>query len=476
MKHLLFVAVTLATLMVTTVACDDDKSPLGSSLVKDQVEIVIDSAFTLKGHSIESREVQARTILQLIGRMSADNYGSFSSSVVTQFMPTENLVTEGVTESTVDSVKMIMRAPLGAYVGDSLSIMGITAYPLVKQLPAGINSAFNPDGYYDTANPLASVMYTMTGAVNDTTVSFPSHLITLDLGKEFGQRLLRQYNESPSTFATPGAFASWFPGIYLTTTFGNGRVAQIDSTVITMYYRQILPIGTSSNPRDTTIYRSNSYLAVTPEVLTNNNMSFDIARSLTDRVNAGEPILAAPTGYDVDLTFPASEIASRYKAQGTDLTVVNSLKLTIPVEEITNNYGITPPPYVLMVKKSKKNEFFAKSLLPDNITSFYAAYDSYRRCYTFTDMRDYILDILDKDQITAEDEEFTICPVTIGFEKVNQNTSSYYYYYYYYGTSSATETTTVASVTPYVNRPSMAKLDLGNAKITFTYSVQNLNF
>lgn len=474
MKNILFVAVILATLM-TTVACDDEKSTLGSSLVTDNVEIVIDSTFTVTGHSVQSPEVQARTILQLIGRMTADNYGAFGSSVVTQFMPVEQLITEGVDESTVDSVKMIMRAPLGAYVGDSLAIMGITAYPLTKQLPAQVNSAFDPSGYYNPSTPLASTMYAMTGAVNDSTVSFPYRLITLDLGKEFGRNLLRRYKESPQTFATPNAFAAWFPGMYLATTFGSGRVAQVDSTVITMYYRQILPIGTKASPRDTTIYRTSSYLAVTPEIMTNNNMQFAAAEKLRQRAEKGEAIIVAPTGYDVELTFPARDIADRFRSENTDLAVINRLNLTIPVEEIANSYGITPPPYVLLVKKSKKDEFFAKSLLPDNVTSFYAAYDSYRRCYSFTDMRDYILDVLAKDEVTADDEEFIVCPVTIGFEQTGSNSSSYYYAYYY-GMSTDKQTTTVATVTPYVNRPSMARLSLEKAKITFTYSVQNLKF
>lgn len=474
MKHLPLVAVAVAA-MLATAACDDETSSLGSSLVTDRVEIVIDSTFQVTGHSVKSREVQARTILQLIGRMDARNYGMFSSTVVTQFMPVESLVTEGVDESTIDSVKMIMRAPLNAFVGDSLAVMGLTAYPLSRQLPTGINSAFDPSEYYDAANPLASAMYAMTGAVTDTVTTFPYRLITLDLGKDFGRRLLRKYKESPETFATPSAFASWFPGMYLTTTFGSGRVAQVDSTVITMYYRQILPVGTASNPRDTTIYRSNSYLAVTPEILTNNNMHFEAASEITQRAAAGEPILVAPTGYDVELTFPARDIVSRYRAEKSDLAVINTLNFSIPVTEIANDYGITPPPYVLLVKKSKKEEFFAKSLLPDQVTSFYAEYDSYHRRYSFTDMRDYILDLLSKEEITADDEEFIVCPVTIGFEQTGSNHTSPYYYYYY-GMSPNSQKSTVATVTPYVNRPSMAKLDLGHAKITFTYSVQNLNF
>lgn len=479
MKKLLFMAVAALSVMAAT-SCDDETSPIGSSLVDDQVEVIIDSTFVLSGHSLESPEVQAHTTLQLLGSITAGPYGTFESSVVTQFMPTERIITDGVTDETVDSVKLIMRVPLGAYVGDSMAIMGLTAYPLTEPLKPGITSAYSPAGKYDVANPMGSTMYAMNGgAISDSLARFPYRYIEMylgaDQGREFGKKLLSQYKSSPETFSTPGSFAQWFPGLYLANTFGSGRVVQADSTVLTMYYRQVLPIEDSKNPRDTIISRSNSYLAVTPEVLTNNNMTFAMAQSLKDRANAGEALIVAPVGYDAQMNFPARKLKEAFNANPSKLKLVNTLSLTVPVEEIANNFGITPPPYILMVKKSMKDEFFTKALLPDNVNSFYAAYDSYNRCYRFNDMRDYILDIINRDDITDDDEEFVVCAVTIAFEQ-KASASQSYYYYYYYGTSSITETMVVAGVTPYVHKPAMAKLVLDKAKIKFTYSVQNLKF
>lgn len=474
MKKLLFVAVIL-TLLSAITSCDDETSPIGSSLVDDQVEIVVDSTFVITGHSVVSPEVEARTVLQLLGKMTAEGYGSFESSVVTQFLPTENFITDGVTPETIDSVKLIMRVPVSAYVGDSMAVMGLTAYPLTAQLPAGITSSFNPAGFYDATAPMGSTMYTVNGgALNDSLAALPYHLISMHLGRDFGRKLLEKYKESPSTFNTPNAFAQWFPGMYLANTFGSGRVVQVDSTVISMYYRQILPVADASPARDTTIYRTSSYLAVAPEILTNNNMNFGISPSLLARAEAGEPILVAPTGYDVQMNFPASELLSRYRTYGTELSVVNRLDLTVPVEEIANSYGITPPPYVLLVKKSMKKEFFEKSLLPDSVNSFYAAYDYVNRCYKFNDMRRYFLSLLDKDNTTADDEEFIVCPVTIAFEKKASAEYSYYLQYYYGTQLSDEQSYVVAGVTPYVNRPAMAKLALDKAKITFSFSVQKL--
>lgn len=97
MKRLLKVFLFVAALSALVSACDDDTSTIGSSLIQDQVKIVVDDSFTLTGHSVASRRVQSRTILQLLGNIDAEGYGSFSSDVVTQFMPSQTIPYTDVT-------------------------------------------------------------------------------------------------------------------------------------------------------------------------------------------------------------------------------------------------------------------------------------------------------------------------------------------------------------------------------------------
>ena len=82
-------------------------------------------------------------------------------------------------------------------------------------------------------------------------------------------------------------------------------------------------------------------------------------------------------------------------------------------------------------------------------------------------MRDYIMDVMSRDEVTVEDEEFVICPALVSFFVNSSNN----YYSYYYGT---TTSTTVSSITPYVTEPVMGKLDFANAKINFTFTKQTL--
>ena len=174
----------------------------------------------------------------------------------------------------------------------------------------------------------------------------------------------------------------------------------------------------------------------------------------------------------MEFTFPAQDILDKYYSQSGSLAVINALNFSIPVKTIDNDYGLLPPPYILMVKKSQKDKFFATTQINDNLSSFYATYDSSTQSYSFSSMRDYIIDLVKKGEVTSDDVEFVICPVQVSFYSNSSSSSLYGYYYGYYGYN--TTSMQVSTITPYVTEPVMTILDLDNAKIDFTFSKQTL--
>lgn len=444
-------------------SCDENTSTAGGSLVQDEVKIIIDSTFTVSGRAVMNDLVQSRTVLQLLGRIDAEGYGSLSSDIVCQYMPSAYVDTVGVTPETIDSVKLVLTMFQNGFAGDSIVPMGVSVYPLNRQLTSPIYSDFNPTEYYDHSEMISSTTYSglidgAEGVASDGTNIYKD--IFIRLPREIGVKLYNQFKTSPQTFSTPQEFAKWFPGLYISNSFGSGRVTRIVSNMINVYFRSIQPIPNTDPQRDTVLHGTGTYMAVTPEIITNNNIAYRMSEKLRERASEGEAVIVGPIGYEVELNFPASEIISRYKAQSGALSVINSLSLSIPVSEIENDYGLTPPPYVLLVKKKDKEKFFSGTQVNDNISSFYATYDSTNKRYVFSSMRDYIVDVMSKDKITADDEEFVICPALVAFN-VNNNP--------YYG---QTTTSTVNSITPYVTEPVMGVLDLNKAKITFTFSKQ----
>jgi hypothetical protein len=449
----------IASLLIATafVACDD-ATTIGTSLVDDDVAVIIDSCFTVTGQSFETEGVQSRTLTQLLGDVNIDGFGRMSSTVYTQFMPASEMDTTGVTTASIDSLKLIMTVEKGAFVGDSITPMGLKVYPLTKLLPSPIYSNDELSDYYDSSKVLGSAIYNTTGMTMADTTSYV--YIQVQMPVELGQEMFTKYKENPTNFTNPDLFCeNVFKGIHIDNSYGSGRMTRIAGSSMLMYYHSTY--YDEDIEADTTTYSTGLYWSVTPEVVTNNRIKVELASNLKEMVANGDNIITAPIGYDVELTFPAREILSSYRSNNSDLKVINTLSFNIPVDTIENNAGITPPPYLLMIKKNKREEFFANNSINDNISSFYAAYDSTNKCYTFSSMRDYILDLLDKDEVTDDDVTFVLCPVTVETE----TTSSYY-----------TTTTSITGIIPYIDEPAMVKVLLDEAKIKFAFSTQSKIF
>ena len=438
-------------------SCTDDT--IGSSFTGNNLSIIADSSFIVKGQSVRNEQILTRTMTQLLGAIKADNFGELKSDFVCQFLPTIAIDTTGVTANMIESIRLIMRSPLGGYTGDSIMPMRANVYQLNKQLTTPINSSFNPKGYYTENEPIGASSYTATYSGSTTmihsTVEKGSYRnIITTLPKSLAVKMFNEYINNPETFKSSAKFNEFFPGIYVENTYGSGRVTNIDKTFILVNYRRRTK---TEEGNDTIVRDSSSYASAAPEVITNNNISMKIDPKILNRVNEGEAILQAPLGYEVKINFPIEELVHKYNSDPDRLKVLNSLSFSIPVENIKNDYKIAPPPYILLIKSSEKEEFFKKNKITDNVTSFYATYNYKTKSYDFNSLRPYIIELLDASAEELQDAaDMTIVPVDVVTESsydANYNT-----------------TTTVTSMTPAVSGPMLCKLNLDNAKIKFVYS------
>lgn len=448
----------IATLI--TQACSEG-SEVGESIVQDNVYVIVDSSFTLTGKTVENDVVLSRTITQLIGQVDAPGYGTLSSECVTQFMPALKLDTTNVKVENIDSLTVKMMLSYGAYIGDSIAPMGLEVYPLTKQLPSPIYSNFDPTGYYDT-KPIGSAVYNLSFYGKSLTYkSLGYHQVIIHLPVEMGRKLYTDYKTNPQAFNSPAEFAKIFPGLYFRNSYGSGRVSRVSNTSLQLHYHKTY--YDTELKKDTTTYHTGIYFAVTPEIISNNDIKLNIADDVRNAVAAGDNILLAPAGLDVEFQFPVIDIIKAYKKNITSLGVVNTLTFQIPAEVIRNKYNIRPPEYVLMVLSKDKKEFFEQNKINDDKTSFYAQYDAGIGTYAFPSMRQYLLDCLakyDAGTLTPDDYTFTFTPVNITTETPSG----------YYGTSY------VSAITPYVTGLAMTKINFKKAKIRFYYTKQTVNF
>ena len=453
LKHLLLLCNCIAI-----IACDDEISTLGSSLNASDITITVDSTFTqVTGQSVFTDSIIGRTTDPLLGNLTMQNYGSLQTGFLTQFMPTLNIDTAGVTVNTLDSIKLFLNYYNTDLTGDSLAPMVVNIYRLNKTVTAPLYTNLNPRDYYAPEDLLASHTFgsSQEGFLDESSdEAKPYKRIEIKLPIELGQEIFTEYKQNPDIFASPSAFAQFFPGVYMNIIYGNGRVVNIKGVFMTMFYRSIDSDGEEENLQYT-------YMGVTPEICSINHFTLTPDATLEQNVDNGKIYVQTPIGYMPVITFPTRNIIERYhEALGSSnkiQNILNSLTFTIPaIADETN--GLTPPANLLFIRQSQAAEFFLEKKLPDNINSFYATYDATNKLYNFGDLSKYIRNIMDSGtEATDDDETIALIPIQL----ITETSSSYY-----------TTTTEVTSVTPYASAPTIVQLDLENAKIKINYTTQ----
>lgn len=465
MKKTLYVLMALCMLF-GAYSCSDEN--IGSSITDSMSHVIMDSSFTMTGASVRNSSLQARSSAQLLGIINSPGYGTLASDVVSEFMPAANIDTSGTKLDWIDSCRLVMRIAADGFTGDSLVPMRLNVYRLNRQLPSPIYSDFNPDGYYSKSDLLGSTSYSANSLQlpADSAYANTYREVYVPMPVSLAKDIFNLYVTDKSVFNTPSKFARHFPGIYIANSYGKGRVMNFYDTELEVFYRKH---QLRADTTDTIVTATQSYLGVTPEVQINNNVSLTIDQSVKSMVDAGEAIVMGPAGYEVRVKFPIQEIIDSYRKNvGTDLAVINSLSLSLPVEQVKNKYDIAPPSYLLMVKEGHKQEFFDGDSLTNSKDSFYASYNASTKSYEFTGMRDYVLNIINNKGGHATDDDVNLVITPVDVTTYTQSSS----YYYGYGTSSGK--TVVTKIAPAISYPSIAKLLLNKAKIKITYSKQSL--
>ncbi|MDM8268709.1 DUF4270 domain-containing protein [Barnesiella viscericola] len=471
MKVFRFLPVAIA-LALGISSCGDENSLIGSSIVDTDLEIVVDSSFQkmITAESIPNDSVVGRTITQLIGRISIPGYGKLETDFLTQFMSASTFDTVGVDR--LDSLVLYLSYNTESFTGDSLAPMQLSVYPLEKQLQSPVYSSIDPADYYNAQSaPIALKSYNASFlGLPDSLVKLGYKTIRVKLPDAMAEQFFEKYKTDPLIFSSPSRFTQYFPGFYVKTSYGSGCVVNVQNSVMNLHYTKTTVI----NDKDSTYASTQTLMAVTPEIATGNHIKLEIDPAIESGIAAGRVYLVAPAGLNVLLHFPTREIVRSFEesvgAGGSTIQgLINSLILEVPLKELPkSSYKLEPPQFLLFVRKSELQKFFEKKELADNVRSFYAEYNSDTRKYSFTGLRTFLNDVIEKKrqgtEITDADEEIVLVPVSVYSETVSSG-SSYYYYSY-------NEQEVVTDIVPYISAPALAEIDMNNIRLQLTYSRQ----
>lgn len=473
MKVFKFLPVALVfALGIGISSCGDENSLIGSSIVDTDLEIVVDSSFQklVTAESIPNDSVVGRTITQLIGRISIPGYGKLETDFLTQYMSASTFDTTGVDR--LDSLVLSLNYNTESFTGDSLAPMQLSIYPLEKQLQSPVYSSIDPADYYNAQSaPIALRSYNASFlGLPDSLVKLGYKSIRVKLPDAMAEQLFEKYKTDPLVFSSPSRFTQFFPGFYVKTSYGSGCVVNVQNSTMNLHYTKTTVI----NGKDSTYTATQTLMAVTPEIATGNHIKLEIDPTLQSNIAAGRVYLQAPAGLNVLLHFPTREIVRSFEesvgAGGSTIQgLINSLILEVPLKELPkSSYKLDPPQFLLFVRKSELQSFFEKKELADNVRSFYAEYNSDTRKYSFTGLRTFLNDVIEKKrqgvEITDADEEIVLVPVSVYSETVSSG-SSYYYYSY-------NEQEVVTDIVPYISAPALAEIDMDHIRLQLTYSRQ----
>lgn len=459
--------------------CQDDVSSIGSTLAKSEVTIVIDSIETnIPARSVYAESFDSRSTTRLLGRLNVPEYGNLNCSFITQMMSATKLaIPDTIPETAIDSMRLVLTVPRGQLTGDSLAPQQLSVYRLTQDLPSTVPpSNLDPTPYYSSSSLLGRKSYTISNlSLPDTVYSTDSYVrIRVKMPQSLVTETVSKYKNDPDIFLWPYTFNKYFKGIYIDQNFGNGCVSNISKAEMFLYWnyisREYEKTGVDEDGEDVYGYvdhvkrDSVCVYSSQPEVLCSNVIQYSPAKTLEARAQAGDVLLTTPGGYYADIDFPVKDMIAKFNDNSLKgMSVVSALSLQIPANAIKNDYGITVAPYLLMVRRSEREDFFKNNKVPDGITSFYATYDSDNGCYRFSAMREYFLKVLEDyrngETIDDEDTMFSLVPVYVTLETVSNYSSSSVY---------------VTRCVPYLAKPTMTQLHTDRSIITFTFSSQTV--
>ena len=388
--------------------CNDELSEVGSSIQPDgDKSFVYVDSFQLSAKTVLMDSVYARTTSGLLGEIYDPLYGNIKSDYLCQFYCPENYQFQNTPlNGVIDS--MDLRIFYSSWVGDSLTPMQVTVYPITTVPERNFYTNVDPEKYCDMQTVLGQKMYTAYDVTisdsvrNGLTSTTYTPVVRVKLPTEIGQDFYNEIVNNPSSFENQDAFNQYFPGLYITNTFGSGNLLTVYQTSFFIYYRYTVEGSAGQD----SIVNGREQFNVTREVIQLNHVA-----------NANlEPLLLpdekytymrTPAGVYTELTLPITEIKETVGSR-----FLNNLPLTLHAMPQENwDYAFEPPSYLLLLPTDSVKGFFEQNKVENNETAFLSGiYDSSTRTYTFGNISNLIKYQL--ENAPDEDLQVSVIPVS----------------------------------------------------------------
>jgi hypothetical protein len=356
-------------------ACDDNLTRVGITIQppEDLITVYTDT-FRMKAVTVKQDSIFAKTSSCMLGEMYDPIYGTIKADFLCQFYCVEGFeFSHTPYNGKIDSIELFIdyaynsSGGVSAY-GDTLAPMQVSVYPINKPVKRNFYTNDNPENYCDMDHPLGVSTYTPYDlSISDSIRSLSSYMpnVRVKLPVELGQKFYDESINHPETFDSQSAFNEFFPGVYVTNTFGSGNLILTQGEYIALRISYNYAVEDSQG-QDSLVYYSQWFLS-SKEVC-------QITRFKNGRIdhllaeNPTHTYVKSPAGLCTKLIIPTTEIAQRLDIQDRFINGFTLNLKYLPADEW--DFALLPPSHLLILPEDSVTTFFENANVEDNITSF----------------------------------------------------------------------------------------------------------
>lgn len=401
--------------------CNDDLTQVGTGIQPENDRpLVYADTFYIKAKTVQTDSIYARTIYGSLGEIYDPLYGNLKSDFMCQFYCPENYrFMHTPHNGVIDSVEFDLYYSR-SWTGDSLTPMRAQLYEVTTPLTRDFYTNIDPAQYCDMQKSLGMQTYTarnlsvsdsLWNATNSNGVLTYQPKVTIRMPQEIGQRFYDATVNTPEVFNDQNTFNNFFPGIYVTNTYGTGNILNIEGSQMTIYYKYM----TKGYLGQDSIGKWSETFSSTSEVIQLNRLkNTDMDELLKE--NDSIAYLKSPAGVFTQLTIPAKDIAPIIKGR-----IVSNLELSLralPQEDW--KFAFEAPENVLILPKDSMDTFFKNNSVENSITSYRGSYTASTRTYSFGN----IAKLLEAHIENSPDEDLVINVIPV--QRRVGTTTNYY--------------------------------------------------
>lgn len=421
--------------------CNDDLSSIGTSIQPgDDTIAVYTDTFRIQATTMLLDSVYARSTSAQLGELYDPLYGDLKSDYLCQFYcPNDFRFQYTPYEGKIDSVEFriyyIGSKTNGAWVGDSLAPMKAEIFKITSPLQKNYYTNIDPTQFCDMRTSLGSQAYTAyNNTISDSIRTSGDYTpnVRIKVPREFGQQFYDETINHPESFNNQETFNEFFPGLYVTTTFGSGNILTVSTSLLNIYYSYAV---TGSAGQDSLVQAVESFSSTQEVIQLNRFKNADLGQLLEPNDNYA--YFKTPAGVCMRLVLPTKEITQVMKER-----IVNNLPLELKAMPQENwQYALDPPSYLLLLPEDSVKSFFENAQIENGETAYLSnAYSSSTRTYTFPNLANLIKYQIDN----APDEDLRLLLLPV--QRTTKTTSGYY------------ETTTVTTALTNYMAPAGVKI------------------